>query len=82
MLFRTPLTRAQLHDIGRRRDPVDVTALLWEIARLRALVLRADQLQRSLGNVGGGVGTILGALRRELAGEPVVDEQGSLDARD
>lgn len=39
MSFRAPLTRAQLHDIGIRKDPGDINALLWEIKRLRALVL-------------------------------------------
>jgi len=79
MRFRQPLTREQLHNIARRRDSADCAALLWEIARLRALVLRADQLQRSLGALGGGAGMILDALRRELSGEPVIAEQGSID---
>jgi hypothetical protein len=51
--------------------------LLWEIKRLRALVLRIDQLQRSL-NVGGGPGILLQALRSDLAGEPCIEEQPRL----
>jgi hypothetical protein len=41
--FRPSLTKAQLHDIGQRRDAGDIPALLWEIARLRSVVARADQ---------------------------------------
>lgn len=41
--FRPSLTKDELHDIGVRRDAADIPALLWEIARLRAVVLRADQ---------------------------------------
>lgn len=74
MNFRAPLTRAQLHDIGVRKDPGDINALLWEIKRLRALVLRIDQLQRSL-SVGGGPGILLQALRNDLTGEPCIEEQ-------
>jgi hypothetical protein len=48
--------------------------LLWEIARLRALIVRADQLQRSLGALAGGPGIILGALRDELEDEPCISE--------
>ena len=42
--FRPSLTKDQLHEIGQRRDGRDVPALLWEIARLRAVATRADQL--------------------------------------
>jgi hypothetical protein len=61
-------------------DPVsdDLYAALWEIQRLRAVVLRADQLQRTLGAPGGGVGMILGALRADLEREPCVLEQAFL----
>jgi hypothetical protein len=53
--FRPPLTRDQLVDIQERNgDNVDVFALLWKITRLRAIVLRTDQLHRSLGTVDGG----------------------------
>lgn len=85
-IFKPPLTRPDLQAIRERNprasgDPVsdDLYAALWEIRRLRALVLRADQLQRSLGEAtGGGVGMILATLRRELADEPCVLEQGEL----
>jgi hypothetical protein len=41
---------------------VNVLTLLWEIKRLRTVVLQADQLQRSLSSVGGGAGTVLELL--------------------
>lgn len=67
-----PLTNEQLHAIGARRtaDP-DVLALLSEIKRLRAMVVCADQRQRSLGNLGDGADRVLSAL---LDGEPCVAE--------
>jgi hypothetical protein len=46
--FDPPLTTEQLHDIGVRRDPGDIIPLLWEIKRLRALVLRADQVVKGI----------------------------------
>jgi hypothetical protein len=77
--FRDPLGRVELEAIKARRDAADVQALLWEIARLRSLVLRADQLQRSLNEVGlGGAAIVLRALRAELEGEPCVLERGEL----
>ena len=74
MPFKPPLTKDDLHAIKLRRDGADVPALLWEIARLRAIVLRADQLQKALGDAGGGVGMLVTALRAELDGEPCVAE--------
>ena len=51
-------------------------ALLWEIHRLRAVALRADQLARSLpGPSVGSLGFITDALRDQLENEPVVLEQ-------
>jgi hypothetical protein len=63
MRFKRKLTRTELQAIQARNDSEDVKTLLWEIARLRALALRADQLQASLGNLAGGPGLILSALR-------------------
>lgn len=79
MPFKRPLTRADLQAIKERNSSPDVKALLWEVAGLRSIVLRADQLQASLGNPGGGVRLIVGALRDELEGEPCVAEQVRLD---
>jgi hypothetical protein len=80
MLFKPPLTELDLQAIQERnRDSPDVITLLWEIKRLRAIVLRADQLQRSIDGLGGGAGMILNALRDELKGEPVINELPKLD---
>jgi hypothetical protein len=69
------LTRADLHAIQERnRQSPDVMALLWEIARLRATVLYADQLQRTIGSMSGAQGLVLDALRARLVDEPCVDE--------
>jgi hypothetical protein len=70
-----PLTRAQLREIqDRNRQSPDVMALLWEVHRLRAHIVRADQLQRSITSIGGGPGVILDALRDEIKDEPCVLE--------
>lgn len=75
MRNKPPLTRADLHAIQERnRQSPDVMALLWEIARLRATVLYADQLQRTIGLMSGAQGLVLEALRARLANEPCVDE--------
>lgn len=70
--LRPSLTKEQLHDIGQRRDapaPGDVSALLWEIARLRAVVNRADQY------LIGPNGLIKDQLRKELDECACVQEQ-------
>jgi hypothetical protein len=72
--MRPKLTRADLQAIRERSDSPDVRTLLWEIKRLRGLVLRADQLTRVLDNLGGSKGMILDGLRAELEGEPCVAE--------
>lgn len=56
-------------------------ALLWEIKRLRGTVLRADQLQRQLGEIGGIQGAMLAGLRFALAEEPCIAEQARLDPK-
>lgn len=50
MPFRSPLTLDQLHEIGVRQQASDVLPLLWEIKRLHAIVMRAYQLEKSLGS--------------------------------
>lgn len=77
--MKKPLTKADLQAIQDRNDSPDVRALLWEIKRLRGIVLRADQLQRLLGDVGGSQGMVLAGLRGELENEPCVQEQPRLD---
>lgn len=76
--MRPKLTKSDLHDIGQRKTP-DVIALPWEIHRLRGIVLRADQLQKALGEMGGAQGLMLESLRDALDGEPRVAEFPRLD---
>ena len=55
---------------------MSTVALLWEIHRLRAVALRADQLVRSLpGPSVGSLGFIADALRDQLRTSRVVLEQ-------
>lgn len=58
----------------------DLYAALWEIQRLRAMVLRADQLQRAFGVrvEGSGLALALQSFRANLAQEPCVLELGEL----
>jgi len=75
MRFKKPLTRADLEAIqARNLESDDMRTALWEIARLRALVLYADQLQRMLGTLPGQQGDLLASLRAKLAEEPCVQE--------
>jgi hypothetical protein len=77
--FKPPLTKTDLAAIQERSQTPDTRALLWEIARLRSIVLRADQLQQCLGNSAGSVGIVVDALRDQLRGEPCIDERVRLD---
>ncbi len=74
MRFKDPLTKEVLQEIQDRNLDPDVRALLWEVARLRSLVLYADQLQRMLPTLPGPQGAILETLREKLANEPCVKE--------
>ena len=70
-----PLTKADLKAIqDRNPDSLDVRRLLWEIKRLRATVLYADQLQRTVGTMAGAPGLVLESLRDRLKDEPCVQE--------
>lgn len=71
---RKPLTTVELVEIRLRSDSPDMRAVLWEIRRLRRIVSRADQLERSLGPIGGAVGMIRDILRAELDEEPSIAE--------
>ena len=72
--FRKPLTTVDLVEIRLRSDSPDMRAVLREIMRLRAIVLKADQLERSLGSTDGEVETIRDVLRAELDEEPSIAE--------
>jgi hypothetical protein len=49
---RPPLTRRELRQIGQANKTPAVRDLLWEIHRLRAIALKADQLQNRLLELG------------------------------
>ncbi len=72
--FRKPLTTVDLVEIRLRSDSPDMRAVLREIRRLRAIVSKADQLERSLGSTDGEVETIRDVLRAELDEEPSIVE--------
>lgn len=75
------LTADQLREVYARNPSPEARALLWEIHRLRLLVLRAHQLAESLG--GGcaqSTNLVRDCLRRELEGEPCVAERQKWDA--
>jgi len=75
MQFKKPLTRAELEGLqARNMDSDDMQAALWEIARLRSLVLLTDQLQRMLGTLPGQQGDLVDMIRTKLADEPCVQE--------
>ena len=48
---RSPLTRRQLRQIGLENKTPAVRDLLWEIQRLRTIVLQAEQLEARLRDV-------------------------------
>ena len=77
MRFKPALTKEDLKAIQERgADSADVRALLWEVARLRALALRTHDYFRQ------GTSTtaiVMGeSLRALLEAEPVVQEQTKL----
>lgn len=73
MLFKSPLTRQRLREIGVNKDASDINELLWEIKRLRALALKFDQVHRNI-TASGGMGILLESLRADLRIEPCVLE--------
>jgi hypothetical protein len=77
--MRPPLTKADLIAIRDRNPDPDVRTLLWEIKRLRALVLRSHDLVRLLDDRGGPAGILIHGLREVLKDEPVVLEQVKLE---
>lgn len=76
MPFRDPLTLEQLRDI-RERQPwnPDVIALLWEVKRLRSIVLRLHQVSGDLKRPPSLMGEIYDDLMAGLADEPCVIER-------
>ncbi|WP_312435374.1 hypothetical protein [Janthinobacterium sp.] len=68
------MTTVELVEIRLRSDSPDMLAVLREIRRLRAIVSRADQLERSLGPTDDAVETIRDILRAGLDEEPSIAE--------
>lgn len=77
MLFKPPLTRERLREIGVNKDARDINELLWEIKRLRALALKIDQVQRNI-TASGGMELLLESLSADLRREPCVIEDEQL----
>lgn len=73
-----PLTKDDLIAIRDRNDNPDVRALLWEVKRLRGLVLRTSDMVRLLDDRGGPAGILIEGMRQALKDEPVVLEQPRL----
>jgi hypothetical protein len=76
MPFRPPLTADQLREI-RERQPwnPDILALLWEIKRMRSMLLRLDQVSCDLRRPTGLMGDIYDELMQQIAAEPCVLER-------
>lgn len=72
------LTAAELRSVYERNPCPEVRQLLWEIHRLRLLVLRAHQLQDTMGRAQPpATQLIVDILRRELEGEPCIEERNA-----
>jgi hypothetical protein len=77
MRFRPALTKDDLKAIqDRNPDSPDARALLWEVARLRALALRTHDYFRQGSSSTAPI--LAEALRAMLEDEPVVQEQKKL----
>lgn len=75
--FRVPLTSVEMRAMYQRNRTPEVRALLWEVARLQAIVRRANQLAACFPlydnhATASSFHIILEALRRELAVEPCI----------
>ncbi len=81
MPFKAPLTHADLRLI-RERQPwnPDVISLLWEVKRLRSLLLRAHQLSGDFKRPAGVTGELYDDFMTDLRGEPCVLERDDMTA--
>lgn len=77
MPYRPPLTAAQLAEIYDREPTETVRRLLYEIHRLRATIMRADQIRKMIGSGGSAyvAGTVWECFERELDAEPCVTDR-------
>lgn len=76
MPFKAPLTHADLRSI-RARQPwnPDLIALLWEVKRLRSVLLRAYQLSGDFKRPAGITGDLYDDFMKALRDEPCVIER-------
>lgn len=84
--FPAPLSTTELRAFDRRNRSSEVRALLWEIARLHSIVRRADQLLSCFPESAGmstaaPLDIVIGALRRELKGNPASRRNASAGCR-
>ncbi|WMD23695.1 hypothetical protein RAS12_09980 [Achromobacter seleniivolatilans] len=81
MPFKAPLTHADLRII-RERQPwnPDVIALLWEVKRLRSVLLRAYQLSGDFKRPAGITGELYDDFMKGLRLEPCVLERDDMTA--
>lgn len=85
--YPAPLSAAELRAFYRRNRSPEVRVLLWEIARLHSIVRRADQLLSCFPESAGtstatALDIVIGALRRELKGEPCLEDERRRQAED
>jgi hypothetical protein len=74
--FRPPLTLASLQSIqAANPDSEDVRTLLWEIKRMRSMLLRAEQLRDRFPKPGNCLDGVWDEFQRDLAAEPCVLER-------
>ena len=76
MRHRRPLTAAELAEIYDREPTEVVLRLLREIHRLRAMILRADQVRKMIGEGGRPhlAGAVWECFERELDAEPCLTD--------
>ncbi|MEN4917923.1 hypothetical protein ABE485_04575 [Achromobacter spanius] len=81
MPFKTPLSHADLRII-RERQPwnADVISLLWEVKRLRSVLLRAYQLSGDFKRPAGITGELYDQFMKDLHAEPCVLERDDMTA--
>ena len=71
------MTKAQLQEIQARSHDPDVQALLWEVARLRGVILKTHDYLRQTPQSSTGV-MMREILARQINDEPAVQEQSKL----
>lgn len=75
MPFKKPLTTDELRELWLRNQTADMRTVLWEVKRLRSLVIRANQMQQVVVPTSQAGGWILESFREALDGEPCIEER-------